>query len=119
MSAETEIIAALTGDAAVTAVVPVERIASDYVGQEYPLPVIVVQRAGTVYTNTIHGGVPVAQDVQMDSICIAASRTAAEQLADLVVTALATAGFLVVDRRQEFEPDPLTYMAIVTCQISL
>lgn len=121
MSAETDVIAALRGGAAIIAALgddAIERIASDYVAQEYDLPVIVVQRAGTVYTNVIHGGPPVAQDVTMDTICIAETRTAAETLADLVVIALAE-DFLVVDRRQEFDPDPITYMAIVTCQVSL
>lgn len=116
MSAETLIQAALIGDAGLTAVVPLANIAADSV---QGLPAVVTNRAGTEYTNTIHGSVPVASDATMDSNCMAATRLAAENVGDLVVTALATAGFLVIDRRQDFDPETLTYITVVTCRISL
>lgn len=121
MSAETALIAALVADVNVIARVPAARIASDYLEQEIGLPGIVTQRAATTYINTIHGGPPVASDATMDSYCIATTRTAAEELADLVVIALANAEFLVTDRRQEFYEDtkPVTYATVVTCMISL
>lgn len=115
-SPEELIIEALNNSVDVAAIVEA-RIYPDFLGQTIRFPAIVTQRAATEYINTIHGQPPIASNVSMDSYCLASSRLGAEKLADEVVIALADAGFLVTDRRQDFEDDPVTYMAIVTCAI--
>lgn len=115
-SPEELIIEALNTNIDVTAIVA-SRIYPDFLGQKILLPAIVTQRSATEYINVIHGTPPVASNVSMDSYCLGASRLAAEKLADEVVIALSEAGFLVTDRRQDFEEDPITYITLVTCDI--
>ncbi len=115
-SPEELIIAALLESADVAAIVGA-RVYPDFLGQKIALPAIVTQRAATEYVNVIHGAPPVASTVRMDSYCLGGSRLAAEKLADEVVIALADAGFLVTDRRQDFDEDTGAYITIVTCDI--
>ena len=115
MTAEAMLNAALLAYPSLTAVVPAERIASDYVAQELGLPSIVTTRAGTEYTNTIHGAPPVASDVTMDIWCMDQQRGLVEQVADLVEVAVADGGFRVINRRHEFEIETMTYSTIVSC----
>lgn len=115
MSAETELNAALSGYAPLTAVVAA-RIYPDFLAQEIVLPAVVFQREETEYVTTIHDGVVHGAKVHLDVYCLAATRIAAESLADLVEDALETS-FLPVNRTPLFDPETLTYTTIVTCSV--
>ena len=116
MSAETLIYSTLSGAAGVTALVST-RIYPDFLAQEIVLPAIVTQRADSEYVNTIHSGVAVATLITVDTWCLAATRLGAEALADVVEIALPTGLFRVTGRRPEFDPDTLTYGAVVTSEV--
>lgn len=115
MSAETEINAALSGNAALAAVVAA-RIYPDFLAQEIALPAVVFQRAGTEYVTTIHDGVVHGARVTLEVWCLGTSRLQAEGVADLVETALA-GSFLPVDRRPEFDAETLTFSTVVSCTV--
>lgn len=115
MSAETELAAALSGSAPLTAVVAA-RIYPDFLAQEIVLPAVVFQREETEYVTTIHSGEVQGSRVSLDIYCLATTRIAAENLADLVEDALQTS-FLPVNRTQLFDPETLTYTTIVTCTV--
>jgi len=120
MSAETQINAALLADGPVTAVVgsgSVARIYPDFLAQEIILPGLVNQRAETEYVNTIHTGAAVASRIIMETWCLAETRIAAEQLADLVEPALTAAEFRIVGRRPEYDQDTLTYATVVSSEV--
>lgn len=120
MSAETLINAALLAAAPVTAVVGAganARIYPDFLAQEIVLPGLVNQRAETEFVNTIHTGVPVASRITMETWCLAETRIAAEQLADLVEPALSSADFRIVGRRPEYDAETLTYATVVSSEV--
>lgn len=122
MSAETLINSALLASAPVTLIVGsglIARIYPDFLTQLISLPAIVTQRANTQYINTIHTGEVQASNITMDTWCLAATRVAAESLADLVENALVIGGFRLVDRRPEFNEETLTYAAVVAGSIWL
>lgn len=119
MSAESLVITALTGDTGLTAVVATTNIASDYISQEYGLPGVAITRPETSYLKTIHTQIPREESADVDCTCMASSRAEVNNIADLVVTALATSDFDVVNRAHDFDPDTMTFTAVVTCVVKL
>ena len=122
MSAESLINAALLAAGGVTAIVgagAAARIYPDFQAEGGTLPAVVYQRSGTDYLYTIHSRIPTESTVTIDCHCLAATRLAAEQLADAVVAAIAAGDFMVVDRRQDFDPDVVTFDAIVSAKVDV
>jgi hypothetical protein len=115
MSAETQINDALRTNGALAAVVST-RIYPDFLAQEITLPAVVFQRAATEYVTTIHDGTVHDALVTLEVWCLATSRLAAEQLADLVEGAIAGT-FLPLDRRPEFDAETLTFSTVVACSV--
>ena len=97
MSAETVAYSTLAAAGAVTAIVST-RIYPDAVPELIPLPSIAINRDTTDYTATIHSGLPVAVMAHTNIECMSTSRANADAIADVCVTALASAGFYVQDR---------------------
>lgn len=89
MSAETDIYAALAGDAALAALVN-GRVYPDTIPEECPLPAIAFIRSGGEkfygLDNSLH-----AERVRMRIVCWAETRTAANEVGDAVTEALLAA----------------------------
>ena len=115
MSAETELYAALSGDAGLTAVVS-GRIYPDFLAQEISLPALVYQRAETEYITTVHDGTVHGTRVTLEIWCLHTTRIGAETLADLVEEAIEQS-FLPIDRRPEFAQETLTFSTVVTVSV--
>lgn len=113
MSAETVAYSTLSAASAVTAIAGT-RIYPDFVPTEIAVPAVAISRASTEYTTTIHSGVPIGVDVMLEVWSMADTRKVAEQLADAVVTALGTAGFIMQDRSPEFDSDTKLFAAVLT-----
>jgi hypothetical protein len=116
MSAETAVYDALRLNAGVTAVIA-QRIYPDLLAQEIVLPAVVYQRAGTDYVTTIHTNAVQATRVALEVWCLAATRVAAESLADLVELAIVLTGLRPVGRRPEFNPETETFAAVLALDI--
>ena len=105
MSAETALVTALTGAAGVTALVA-DRIFPDDAttaeDEQTPLPFVMYQRAGTTFQNAVSGIVAIER-VQMGLGCYAATRAAAESLANAVHAALVAADFTAQGRVSDFD----------------
>jgi len=103
MSTETEVYAALSGDAGVTALVST-RIYPDVRPQDSAVPCVVYVRSGTQVIQSIHGPV-LATIPQIDVTAISATRAECEAVSNAVLTALVAAGFNYSDRAAEYVPD--------------
>jgi len=115
MSAESQAYDTLSGAAAVTALVST-RIYPDFVPQEKTLPSIAITRADTEYTTTIHSDVPVVTAVQLEIWCMAATRLAAEAVADAALSAVAAADFRPVGRRPETDAAAEMFATVLTME---
>lgn len=99
MTAEDSLYAALTGAAAVTAIVST-RCYPDPAPPTAAVPCVVFARQGTEYLNTIHA-TSLGAEVTFDIYCLAKTREAADALADAVQAGIQTSGFEPVNRRTE------------------
>lgn len=115
MTAEERIYAALSGAAAVTAVVS-DRIYPDSIPQDVTLPAIAYTRAGTEYATTIHRTVEATRAI-VEVWTHATKREAAESLASLVMTALIPEDFFPTDRRAEYDHEGKTYSSVLVYSI--
>lgn len=115
MSAETVLYATLTGSAPVSALVAT-RIYPDLVPQEAALPCVAFSRVDTRYLTTIHTATPLGQDAVLEVACMATSRTAADALADAVLTAAGGAGFTALSRRAELDAENNLWAAVLTVE---
>jgi hypothetical protein len=113
MSAEQAAYAALSADAAVTALVST-RIYPDFVPQEKTLPSVSISRVGTEYITTIHTDTPLGAKVTLEVWCMADARKSAEELADAVIPALAGARFGLLDRIPEFDAENGVFASVLT-----
>ncbi len=114
MSAETELYAALSGFAGLTALVST-RIYPDAVPEGNALPAVVYQRLETELTMTI-GSVAVAEDVKFSIAAWAETRAAADAAADQIALALSAAGNPATDRSAEHDAELGAYACTTTCQ---
>jgi len=101
MSAESKIYSILAAAPAVVALVG-QRIYPDLIPERVTLPYIGFERVGTDPIRTMHGTI-LADDCQMVVACWAATRTAAEALADAVAAAMQSAGELYDARGGELD----------------
>lgn len=115
MAAESDLYAALTGAAPVTAIVG-DKVYSDIPDQGDEPPFIFYERVSTEMINNIHGGTPVAEISQMAVVCYAKTREATESLADKAVTAAAAAGFSYTGRQGEYDPETGLFAAAIELQ---
>lgn len=115
MAAEEVLYTALANAGAVTAIVGT-RIDPD-VSLDAGLPAIAFQNPETEYTVTIHDILPAAVEPQIELWCMAATRKAADELAEVVVPVVAGAGFRVTNRKSAIdEGPPLSYAAVLTVE---
>lgn len=91
MSAETDTVAALTGDASVTAVAA-GRLFYHVAPQGSKLPLIVYERTGSDMHTTISDGAPAATKVVISVSCWALAGDQAKALGDAVIAAMHIAG---------------------------
>ncbi len=115
MSAEASLYALLSNAAPVTALVAA-RVYPDVAPQESALPAIVFERANTEYLNTIHG-TTVGARVTLEVWCMAEGRSAAEALADAVLSAASGTDFVPVGRRADFDAEQQLWAAIVALDL--
>ena len=101
MSAESELYDLLTTAAGVTALVGAQ-VYPDLVPQGKEPPYVGFERVSTVPVATIHGTV-LANEVAMTVACWAATRLAAEGLADAVDAAMLAAGHIYTARGAEID----------------
>lgn len=113
MSAETDLYSALSGDAALAAVVGT-RIYPDAVPQEQVGACIAYARQGTEPVLTIHSAAPVGAFVLLEVVCMAAKRADAEDVADKALVPLAAAQFQLTDRRAEYDSDLQLWGTVLT-----
>lgn len=104
MSAETLLYSTLSAAAPVTAIVGT-RIYPDVVPQDAALPCVAFYRIDTVYHNTIHSAVPVAETAILEITCMATTRVGADALADAALAAVGAAGFVAAGRRGEIDTE--------------
>jgi len=109
MSAESQLYAALSGRAGLAALIA-DRIYPDAIPEKKPLPAIVYIRASTSPTFTI-GGVLICEDVRFSVTAWAATREAANAVADQVAAALMQSGNPPVDRSSGFDGETGLYAA--------
>ena len=76
------------------------------------LPAVSYTRPTTEFNNTIHGLAATSAEPTLEIGCVAASRTAADALADAVISAIASE-FLVENRYHEERDDEPEYFATV------
>lgn len=103
MSAETELYAALSGRAGLTALVGT-RIYPDAIPENASLPAVVYVRSNTTPYYNI-GGLLLAEDVKFSLTAWSESRTQAEAVADQVRLALNGAGNPITDRSSGFDAE--------------
>jgi hypothetical protein len=115
VSAESDLYTALSGAAAVTAIVST-RIYPDVVPQEQTIPSVAFARIGTQYERTIHSATPIMQTATLEIACMDDKRADAEALADAVVTAAAGSGFRVMDRRAELDSENGIWATVLTVE---
>lgn len=102
MSAEVDLYTALSSATAVSALVS-DRIYPDVVPAGANLPCVAYTRTNTEDVTTIHSAAPVAETAFLEVSCMAASRSAAETVANAVQAAAWSGGFIRTDRRAEFD----------------
>lgn len=114
MSVETDLYSALSTDAGVSALVGL-RVYPDLAPVDVALPAMTFGRTQTEYVNTIHGSA-VAIRAQLEVVCMAGTREAADAVADAVEVAVRLDGFATLDRRGEFDSESLVFMATVVIE---
>jgi hypothetical protein len=97
MSAETDLYAALSGDAGVTLLAET-RIYPDYFPEKEEGAYIVYQRADTEIYTTIHSAAIAAQSATLTIQCYAEGRDDVEALTNAVLAALPGNNFVVTSR---------------------
>lgn len=113
MSSESDLYAALSGRAGLTALVGT-RIDPDAIPEGHALPAVVYQRASTLPTMTI-GGVIVAESVRFSVTAWAETRTGADAVADQIAAAVAAAGNPSVDRSSGYDQECGLYACSIEC----
>ena len=115
MAAEEALFAALSGAPGVTALVGT-RVDPDL--QEDPgLPSISFQTVETAYTVTIHDILPAGIEPEIEIWCMALTRKAADELAEVVIPIVAAAGFRITNRRGAIhEGPPLSLACVLTVE---
>lgn len=116
MSAETVAYSTLSGASAVTDLVGT-RIYPDFVPNEKTLPAVAINRSATDYINTIHSNVALGAIVTLEVWCMAATRAAAEGLADAVVATLGGGDFSILNRSPEFDSESEVFATVLTVSI--
>lgn len=117
MSPEELVNTTLTGAAAVTAIVS-DRIFPDEIPQERPLPAIVYRRAGTDPRFTLNDTLALTRALMRVS-CWAATRMAAELLADEAQTALVAQKIMPVGRDGFTDPETGEEAALLEVEVWL
>lgn len=113
MSAETDLYAALSGRAGLTALVSL-RIYPDAIPEGDALPAVVYQRASTDPVTTI-GGSTMAESVRFEISAWADTRASAEAVADQVSSAVSGSGNPFTDRTSGFDGECGLYAVTVSC----
>lgn len=113
MSIETDVYAALSGAAGVTALIGT-RIYPNVRPQDSDVPCVVFDRSGTEVIQSIHGPI-LATIARVDVTAVSATRAQCESIADAVVGALVAAGFNYHDRVAEYVPDADAHIATIFC----
>lgn len=119
MSAETDLYAALTAAAGVTAIVgtgAAARIYPDVVPQEIELPAVAFLRGETEYVHTL-GALAVDQRAALDVVCMAVTRAAAESLATAVEAACITAQYPPTARRADYDHENGIWATVLTVDV--
>jgi hypothetical protein len=117
MSAETALNTALLAAPAVTAIVgsgSAARVYPDVVPQDKGLPALAYARVATEPILTVHSAAPIATRATLEVWCMAATRAAAEGLADIVSGVVGAARFIYAGRRFEYDPDNELFAAVLT-----
>ena len=112
MSLDTDLRAALAGNAGITALVGT-RIVADRMEEGAARPFIVFSRATTDYQTGLDGTV-LAERATFDVQCWADTRASAEAVCDAAATAVRAAGFLTTGRRAEFDPESDLWAAVLS-----
>lgn len=112
MSAESDVYDALSGAAAVTAIVST-RIYPDVLPQETAYPAVVFTRIGTTEMTTIHG-TSLREFAVFQVSCLQTTRSLAETLANACAAALRAAGMLQQDRSASFDADMDLHVVALT-----
>lgn len=113
MSAETDLYAALSGRAPLTALVG-SRIYPDAIPEGDALPAVVYQRAGTEPITTI-GNVTLAEQVRFGITAWSETRLSADAVADEIAAAIAGAINPMSDRSSGFDAECGLYAVTVEC----
>ena len=114
MSAESAVYAALSGAAAVTALVST-RIYPDTREQETDLPAVIFVRTGTAFEVDIHGAVDLTRTT-VAVISFALTRAGAEALADACQAALLAARMTPSERLSDFDPEAEIYSSTLVIE---
>lgn len=104
MSAETDLYAALAAAAPVTALVST-RVYPDAIPLDRGLPAVAYRRVGTEPVTVISSGVPVAETATLEIACLDETRAGADAVADAVIAAAGAAGFVLIDRTWDEDPE--------------
>lgn len=115
MSAESQLYAALSGAAGVTALVST-RIYPDAVPQEQALPSMAYARIETEYLSTIHGS-SLGQFGTFELVCMAEARDDADAIADAVAVVMGAQSWQLQSRRQEFDSDSNLWGTVLAVRI--
>lgn len=107
MSAEADVVTALAASG-VTALVST-RVYPDAIPQEADLPAIVYYRADTAFITMIDGSISLER-AQMAIGCYAATRSAAEAVANAAKVALMAEGFIPQARKGDFDTETESYI---------
>lgn len=111
MTAETELYDALSGDAAVAALVGT-RIYPEVRPEESALPAVAFVRIGTQPINTIHGTI-LGTITTLQVFAMAESFAVAEDLGTKVVAAARGEGFVQLERSGAYDDETETFVAVV------
>lgn len=115
MSAEDQLYAALAGHTPLTALVD-DRVYPDYVPPKIQLPAVAFNRADTEFINTL-SQLAVASKASIEVVSMAATRSAADEVALACQQACIAAGFPPVNRRTDFDADLNIWATVITVDI--
>lgn len=115
MSAETEVFAALSGDAGVTALVA-QRIYPDVLPEKSAYPAVVFARVRTEPTYGISGNY-FGADVGLQVGCWGTTRTQADAVGSAVETALRLAGMPHVGRTAGYDEETDLFASVIELEI--
>ena len=114
MSAETDLYAALSGRASLTALVGTH-IYPDAIPEGDTLPAVVYQRGGTEPITTLQNQT-VAEQVRFGITAWSKSRITADAVADEIVTAISGASNPLADRSSGFDSEMGLHAVTVECE---